>query len=381
MKYHTKETNLLCCITYGSHLYGTNSETSDYDFKAVYLPALNDLILAKTPKVHRYRYDSNGNTISDSATMPANGYEAEHTPIQKFVHDYLGGQAYAVETVFGVVHGAHLKHMPATGSAESKNWCVFEALCHNLAKNYVHRNVNGMVGFAVKQTFDYVRRGERLNAAKQVLEVLQNTLKFFETTADTRFKKFDPNSVRLDTVSHYIHPVSHFVDAQTVLDHVVRETGLELGETKNQNKVMRTLKLNGREYLETTTLPHLIGAVEKLCEQYGERSTRASEVDVDWKSLSHAVRVYQQVIELLETKFITFPRPNAKFLLDVKKGKHDLESVKRLLGKLDDRANELLKKSDLPEVTEEFRKHIESTVLLPFLTDLYEKKPSDDWWW
>lgn len=312
--------------------------------------------------------------------MPPNGYEAEHTPVQKFIHDFLGGQAYAVETAFAVVQGAHLIHRPPHYTTSAQRFNEFEFLCHQLTKQYVHRNVNGMVGFAVKQTFDYVRRGERLNAAKQVLEVLQNTLKFFETTADTRFKKFDPNSIRLDTVSHYIHPVSHFVEAQTVLDHVVRETGLELGETKNQNKVMRTLKLNGREYLETTTLPHLIGAVEKLCEQYGERSTRASEVDVDWKSLSHAVRVYQQVIELLETKFITFPRPNAKFLLDVKKGKHDLESVKRLLGKLDDRTNELLKKSDLPEVTEEFRKHVESTVLLPFLTDLYEKKPSDDWW-
>lgn len=373
MKYRTKETNLLVTITYGSHLYGTNSETSDHDFKAVYLPALNDLILAKTPRVHRYRYDAEGNTISDSASMPANGYEAEHTPIQKFVHDYLGGQAYAVETVFGVVHGAHLKHMPDPGTEGSRNWCLFEALCHDLAKNYIHRNVNGMVGFAVKQTFDYVRRGERLNAARHVLDVLKHTLKFYETSADTRFRKFDPNSIRLDTVSHYIHPVSHFVEAQTVLDHVARETNLELGESKNQNKVMRTLKLNGREYLETTTLPHLINAVEKLCEQYGERSTKASEVDVDWKSLSHAVRVYQQVIELLETGFISFPRKNAKFLLDVKKGRHDIEDVKKLLAALDDKVNVLLATSLLPEVNDQFRTEVENEVLLPFLNKLYSE--------
>ena len=372
MKYQTKETNLLVCLTYGSHLYGTNSETSDHDFKAVYLPDLNDLILAKTPRVHRYRYDAEGNTISDSATMPANGYEAEHTPIQKFIHDFLGGQAYAVETVFGVVQGAHLKHRPEPGAPGSRRWCAFEALCHILAKNYIHRNVNGMVGFAVKQTFDYVRRGERLNSAKHVLKVLQNALKHYRETADERFNKFDVNKIRLDTVSHYIHPVSHFVEAQTLLDYVARETGLELGSTTNNNKKMRTLKLNGREYLETTTLPHLINAVEKLCDQYGERSSRASEVDVDWKSLSHAVRVYQQVIELLQTGFITFPRPNAKFLLDVKKGKHDIEDIKRLLGKLDDRVTDLLKESTLPEVDDAFRKNVENNVLLPFLKALYE---------
>jgi len=383
MKYKPPHKNLLTAITYGSHLYGTNSETSDHDFKAVYLPELQDLLLCKSLGVKRYRFDKDGNTIGDGDTMPADGYEAEHTPVQKFVRDFLGGQTYAVETVFAVLHGAHHLHAPkAKMTAKSSRttpsqkrlyaWDRFEVLCTLLATKYVHRNVNGMVGFAVKQTFDYVRRGERLNSAKAVLDVLTDTLKFYERTADERFMKFDANKIRLDTVSHYIHPASNFVEAQTVLDHVARETGLELGSTVNNNKTMRTLKLNGREYLETTTLPHLIYAVEKLVDQYGDRSARASEVDVDWKSLSHAVRVYQQVIELLETGFITFPRKNAKFLLDVKKGEHDIEGIKRLLGKLDDKVNELLEVTTLPEVDETFRKKVEDKVLLPFLRDLYE---------
>jgi len=95
-------------------------------------------------------------------------------------------------------------------------------------------------------------------------------------------------------------------------------------------------------------------------------------VDVDWKSLSHAVRVYQQVIELLETGFITFPRKNAKFLLDVKKGHHDIEDIKKLLASLDDKVNALLEVSTLPEVSEEFRAKVEGEVLLPFLKKLYQ---------
>lgn len=371
MEYKPPVKNLLCAVTYGSHLYGTSSPTSDHDFKAVYLPVIEDLVLAKAPKVLRYRFDADGNTVGDHETMPANGYEAEHTPVQKFIHDYLGGQAYAVETAFAVVQGAHLKHAARARTVAGKRGAAFEALCHLLTKQYVHRNVNGMVGFAVKQTFDYVRRGERLNAAKNVLQVLQQVLKFYENITIERSEKFDANKVRLDTACHFIHPVSHFVEAQTVLDHIVRETGLELGETSNQNKKMRTLKLNGREYLETTTLPHLINAVEKLVDQYGDRSTRASEVDVDWKSLSHAVRVYQQVIELLETGFVSFPRKNAKFLLDVKQGYHDLEHVKRLLGGLDDKVTYLLSKSTLPQVDEEFRAKVERDVLLPFLKKMY----------
>ena len=134
---------------------------------------------------------------------------------------------------------------------------------------------------------------------------------------------------------------------------------------------MRTLKLNGREYLETTTLPHLITAVEKLCDQYGDRSTRASETDVDWKSLSHAVRVYQQVIELLETETVTFPRQNAVELLKIKSGQVPLDDVKMQLQELDDKVNELLKVTTLPEVTQEFRAEVEE-ILYTWLCHQYD---------
>lgn len=381
MEYTPPVDNLLVAVTYGSHLYGTNTPTSDHDFKAVYLPSMRDLMLAKAPRVLRFRFDEDGNTVGEHDTMPANGYEAEHTPVQKFVHDWLGGQAYAVETVFAVIQGAHQKHMPPVGTLGSRRACSFEAFCHKLAKQYVHRNVNGMVGFAVKQTFDYVRRGERLNAAKKVLDVLKSTLSFHTANGESQ-----PSLVRLDTPVSYMvevdgtpatheHRVSEAdhglkLVTETIFDGVVRETGLEVGSTVNHNKTMRTLKLNGREYLETTTLPHLIAAVEKLCDQYGERSTRASETDVDWKSLSHAVRVYQQVIELLETGFVTFPRQNADNLLKIRKGEHSLESVKDLLRDLDDQTNDLLAVTTLPEVTEEFRSEVDD-VLYAWLQTQY----------
>lgn len=358
MIYNPQVDNLVVAVTYGSHLYGTSTPTSDHDFKAVYLPSLEDLILAKAPKVLRFRFDKDGNTVGESESMPDNGYEAEHTPVQKFVHDYLGGQAYAVETVFAVIQGAHLKHLPPVGTLGSRRGCAFEALCHKLVKQYTHRNVNGMVGFAVKQTFDYVHRGQRLNAAKAVLDTLKRSLEFFTANGENQ-----PNLIRLDSPVSYMKcedGAEPEMVTETLLDSVARETVLELGSTVNNGRKMRTLKLNGREYLETTTLPHLINAVEKLCDQYGERSTRASETDVDWKSLSHAVRVYQQVIELLNTGFVTFPRPNAAELLEIKSGKVALADVKDLLAGLDDEVNALLKVSTLPEVNDAFRASVEA---------------------
>lgn len=340
MKYTPKTTNVLAAITYGSHLYGTNGPTSDHDFKAITLPPYRDLILGRGLKVDKYKYDADGNTVPEDVSMPANGYEAEHTPVQKFVKDYLGGQAYAVEFVFAVLQNAHVLHTTDESNANSVYW-----LCHKLAYEFQHKNVQGMVGFAVKQTFDYVRRGERLNAARAVLVAVNN---IFNVAP-----KIEKSLIRLDTP---------WDGSETVFDELVRQTGLEVGTSTNQNKVMRVLKLNGREYLETTALLHFQAAVEKLCDQYGERSTRASETDVDWKSLSHAVRVYQQVIELLDTNFIVFPRPNADALKAIKNGLVPLATVKDLLRELDDTVQAKVNATSRPAVTQAMHDEVDDLV-------------------
>lgn len=340
MKYpHNMNPNLLTVITYGSHLYGTNGPSSDFDFKGIVLPDYRDLILAKQPRTTRERYTADGVPVKDDENMPANGWESELTPVQKFVHDFLGGQAYAVELAFAVIQGAHTVHAPAFGTPERRRWMRFSELCEALVTDYRHKNVQGMVGFAMKQTFDYVRRGERYNAACAVLEAVDAIEK---KAKETGFSLF--HTMRLDAV--WTAP-SH-----TILDELVARTGLEVGTTMNHDKAMRTLKLNGREYLETTALSHFKGAVEKLVDQYGERSTKAAETDVDWKSLSHAVRVYQQVIEYLQTGHITFPRPNADALKAIRMGQAPLSMVKELLRELDDQVQELTLKSTQPTADE-----------------------------
>lgn len=325
--------NLVACITYGSHLYGTNTDTSDHDFKVIVLPELRDLILGKTLQVQRFRFDPTGQPVDDHTTMPANGYEAEHISVHKLVSDYIGGQAYAVEVIFAVLQGFHKEHLGRSNAdpREAARAEAFEKLCKHLATKFKHRNVNGMIGFAMKQTFDYVRRGERFALACKVLEAADKIHQLL---------KHNPTPTRLDTMVTYVGPTDDNIITHTVLDEIVLRTGLEKGQTINRDKTFSTLKLNGREYLETTTLGHFCTAVEALIDSYGERSTRAAETDVDWKSLSHAVRVYQQVNEYFETGFITFPRQNAKDLLKIKSGQRDIEWVTGLLRDLDDLTTE-----------------------------------------
>lgn len=300
--------NKLLRVVYGSKLYGTNTPTSDTDLKVVYLPNFSDVLLGKRLASTKKRVDAMGDPITDDkAPMPDGGEETEYIPFQTFVRDFLGGQTYALEMVFNEL-----------GKPDTDIWVK------ELAANFLTANVSSMAGFAKKQTMDYVYRGQRLAYARRILEAIDEVARL----AVGFYMISEP---RLDTT----------VEGVALLDRMVGLTGVELGTTTNNNRVLRTMLLNGREYLETTRLDHLRAAVLKLIGSYGERSERAGEEDVDWKSLSHAVRVFQQAEELLTTGKMTFPRTNAAELLAIKQGRVDPEEVRAQLAELETRVTEL----------------------------------------
>lgn len=323
------------CVPYGSKLYGTDTPQSDTDNKIIYLPSLNSLLLGHKLKTYKERRDACGNPVPDGASMPEGGIETEFIPLQTFVRDFVRGQTYALEVAFAYL------------SLFKQEWTVYRFITELVT--FVNADVYPMVGFAKKQTLDYVRRGERLNEALKLhAEILT-----IATAAGA--------PCRLDT------PYKDKV----ILDEVVRCTGLKEGTSVNSNRVLRTLELNGRSYLETTELDHLLRLLEKLIATYGDRTNAAAKSDVDYKSLSHAVRVYQQAIELLDTGKITFPRLNGEFLRDVKQGNCNLEEVKELLRQLDDEVQEKIETTALQKRTPELEAEVE-TWLLKQLQDLYK---------
>jgi hypothetical protein len=75
----------------------------------------------------------------------------------------------------------------------------------------------------------------------------------------------------------------------------------------------------------------------KVHNNYGNRAQLAEQNEgIDWKALSHAVRVGREALELLETGEITFPLQNAGHILHIKKGylpyNEVAEEIEGLLG-------------------------------------------------
>jgi uncharacterized protein len=78
------------------------------------------------------------------------------------------------------------------------------------------------------------------------------------------------------------------------------------------------------------------------------RAKLEEKFGIDTKHTSHLVRLITECEELLLTGNITFPRPDAKFLLEIKNGLYTYEELSKYLESYDDKFNELYEKSTLP---------------------------------
>ena len=87
------ETLLFKCLG-GSYLYGTNSESSDKDYKGVFLPNLNDLILGKAPK----HYTSTTGSSVDRNT--ADDVDETYYSLQYFLELAAKGDTNAIDILF-----------------------------------------------------------------------------------------------------------------------------------------------------------------------------------------------------------------------------------------------------------------------------------------
>ena len=88
-----EEKVLFKCLS-GSYLYGTNSESSDKDYKGVFLPNINDLILCKAPKHYTY------STGSKTERNNSNDVDETYYSLHYFLELAAKGDTNAIDILF-----------------------------------------------------------------------------------------------------------------------------------------------------------------------------------------------------------------------------------------------------------------------------------------
>jgi hypothetical protein len=88
------------------------------------------------------------------------------------------------------------------------------------------------------------------------------------------------------------------------------------------------LQVLGKEHQGTIHIDVFLLRMLNEARERGHRARRAARAHgKDWKALSHALRVIDEVTELLTDGTVTFPLKNAEYICRVKHGDIDFDEV------------------------------------------------------
>lgn len=292
--------NKICKVVYGSHLYGSETSSSDRDFKGVYLPTKEELYLQRAENSVAF------NTKDENEKNTSEDVDEEYYSLQYFIKLACRGDTCVMDML----------HCPTDKLLVTHP--IWSVLVKNREKFYTKKLVS-FISFARTQAIKYSIKGDKLTEVRNILSF---------------FAGFDPLT-RLRDVWGNIPEGTYMVKHPAT----VEQNGL------------RTLEVCGRKIHETASVEHAFGIIKVICSKYGERAKLAAANEgMDMKALSHAVRVAYQIKSILKEGTITFPLAIADDLRDIKLGKKSyVEEIVPQLEGLIEEVEVLLKDSDLPE--------------------------------
>ena len=329
-----RQESALFTTPFGSRLYGTNGPTSDLDYKVVCLPSIDTLLM--NIKVTNRKVTPEGLRPGDK--MIAGEAEYEYIPMQVFLGDFFNGQTYAIEIAFAVLQdkfSVNDENYPAEQNY-IKEWM------QRLVDMFLTRNVSKMVGYAVSQSRNYGLKTERYSALKDVQSEIE---KYFEFHKELSVSTETPNSTEILRLKLLSLPF-------------VEEVMIE--NAQGGSALAPAFDICGKKFPYTTKWNTIVSSINKSIDQYGDRVKKYDGEGIDWKALSHAIRITEQVIELSASGKFSFPRPNAEYLKSVKEGKVPLDDALQYLTDCFNQVDDIVAKSVLKERTPELEAKFEN---------------------
>ncbi len=268
-------------IKFGSHLYGTDTPESDLDLKSVYIPEARDILLGRVKGSI-----CNKRPKKEGEKNFAGEVDEEIYSLQRYLQLLADGQTVALDMLFSTPD--------SWVNTNELHMLAWEAIRNNKHR-LISKKSAAFIGYCKTQANKYGIKGSRVAAVRVALglvvdEMPQATLAF----------------------------IWDDIIAITEQNEHIEITDIE----QPGGNMLPHWEVCGRKFSQTTTVKQVTLCLQKIMDNYGKRALAAeAQNGVDWKALSHAVRVANQAIELFQTGNVTFPLPNAKHILDIKTGK------------------------------------------------------------
>jgi predicted nucleotidyltransferase len=261
---------------FGSHVYGINTPTSDLDYKSVFIPDPRDIVLQKVQKtVHE-----------DTKTDPSKkntpeDIDHEMFSLQEFLKLLAQGQTVALDMLF-TPESFYIQSSP--------EWETILA-CRN---KFLHKGTSAFVGYTKAQAAKYGVKGFRVAALRAIIEMLN---------------KLPPK----ERLAYNLPELK--VEIEKLNNEYIRFTHIPGAN----NELEEHLEVCNRKVNVNSTIEYALSVFNKIFQNYGQRALMAERNEgIDWKALTHAVRVAHEAEELLLTGKITFPRPEKDLLFKIK---------------------------------------------------------------
>lgn len=270
-------------VEFGSYLYGTSTAASDRDYKSVYVPGASDILLQRVKgslghKVKRFEGDKNSPEDTDD----------EMYSLQRYLGLLAEGQTVSIDMLF-----------TPKPLITSPLWDEIRASKDLL----LTKRSAAFVGYCRTQANKYGIKGSRVAAAKDAADF------------------FNLHHARLGNTAK-LHEISELLPSITGEHAKV----LKLDTTPGNSELF--FECCNRKVSFGNTIKAAYEIYVRIYDNYGKRAQLArTNEGVDWKALSHAVRVANEALELLATAHVTFPLPNAAHVLAIKRGELPYDEV------------------------------------------------------
>jgi hypothetical protein len=302
--------DLIVMMRFGSHLYGTATPESDLDLKGVYLPEARDILLQRvkaTVTSNRVKAAGEKNEAGD--------VDSEFYSLQRYLDLLAEGQTVALDMLFAPDSVMTVPPSPW--------WCEIQASGHQL----ISRRATSFVQYCRQQANKYGIKGSRVAAARKVLAAL--------STAQTRLG----NTTKLELIA------AQLADLAAATAHVALVDLPSSGD-----RPVRHLEVCDRKISFSASLKMGREIAERLVNEYRQRALQAERNEgVDWKALSHAVRIGREALELFQSGRITFPLPYADHILGIKRGLVPYKTVATEIEQLLEEVEAAASASSLPK--------------------------------
>jgi hypothetical protein len=291
----------------GSKLFGASTPMSDTDYKFLFLPNAEDILMQRAPKNIQQKTKTDDSQRNTSEDVDCEGFS-----LQNFLSMAANGQTLAIEMLFTP---------PELTTETSPLWSHIQRNADKL----VSKKIGPFVGYCRAQSSKYCVKAERLQAADLATAVFARGLEHHNSTP------------KIETILPWLLEVaekSEFIEVQ------------HGNESHNDN----WFSCCGRKVPLTASIRRGYDLYNELLEGYGARARIAANGEgIDWKALYHAYRVGCEANELLTTGKLTLPRPEAATLLQIRSGQLCYQTVSDLIQEQVDEVEKNLLTTNLPE--------------------------------